>query len=76
MPKLHLYTRRQCGLCDAFVDALEAAQPRLPLDMRDVDADPAWRERFGHDVPVLTDAADRVICMHHFDAAALRAAVA
>lgn len=72
----HLYTRRNCGLCDEFVDALEA-HPHAPeaVELRDVDSRAEWRARFGNDVPVLTDSGDRVICKHRFDAAGLAAAM-
>lgn len=43
---------------------------------RDVDEDPALRERYGRRVPVLTDGADREICHARLDPAALRARLA
>ena len=47
-----VYTRADCALCDDFIAELSG----LPLrfELRDVDADPVARRRFGLKVPVLT----------------------
>lgn len=51
LPELTFYTRHGCHLCELARGALAT------LDFRvhevDVDADPALRERYGDDVPVL-----------------------
>jgi hypothetical protein len=50
-----LYTRPHCGLCEELLSEL-AAVPEAegyPVDVLDVDADPATRNRFGHKIPVL-----------------------
>ena len=36
----------------------------VPYDKVNVDADPALRERYGPDVPVLVDAAENIISKH------------
>lgn len=48
-----LYTRRGCCLCEGLQERLEALDPPLPLELRDVDADPALQARYGLLVPVL-----------------------
>jgi hypothetical protein len=55
-PRLVLYTRESCGLCDEMVAELSPwlASRGLALELRDVDADPVTRRRFGLKVPVLT----------------------
>jgi predicted thioredoxin/glutaredoxin len=66
---LVLLTREDCGLCEEFLAELEAfgAQRPLPrLELRDVDADPETRRRYGLDIPVLLLDGERV-CAHRFD---------
>jgi len=50
-----LYTRDECSLCAAAAAILADLAPRLgfTIDARDVDADPALRERYGDRVPVV-----------------------
>lgn len=55
MRELVLYGRPGCHLCE---EALEEVEPlcrayRVALRVEDVDADPAWRERYGLRIPVL-----------------------
>jgi hypothetical protein len=71
-PTLVVYTRAGCGLCDEMVADLTAwlAGRDLEVELRDVDADPASRERFGLKVPVL--AVDGVpVVSGRFDAGVL-----
>jgi glutaredoxin len=51
MPQVVLYTRQGCHLCDEALQVL--LQHGLSPEMRDVDADPALRERFDTCVPVV-----------------------
>ena len=46
-----LYTRRGCHLCEAAEDML--AGLGFPVDLVDVDRDPALRGRLGMRIPVL-----------------------
>ena len=50
-----LYTRDECSLCAAAAAILADLGPALgfTIDARDVDADPALRERYGERVPVV-----------------------
>ncbi len=67
--RLVLLTREDCGLCEDFLAELQAFglhRPLPPLDLRDVDADPDTRRRYGLDIPVLLLDGERV-CAHRFD---------
>ena len=48
---LLLLTRRGCCLCEGLEQKLRLLA--LPLERRDVDADPALQARYGLEVPVL-----------------------
>ncbi len=54
MPKLILYGRRNCHLCEVAKEAVERLQRHLDFDVedRDVDDHPDWARRFGDEVPV------------------------
>lgn len=70
--RLVLYTRENCGLCDELMAELApwVSARGVALDVRDVDADPVTRRRFGLKVPVLT--VDGVLACHgHLDLAAV-----
>lgn len=73
---LTLLTRPGCGLCDDFVEAFAAELPQRfgELAIADVDEREDWRGRYGEVIPVLLDAAGRVICETFFDADRVRAA--
>jgi hypothetical protein len=70
---LTLLSREGCGLCDEFLQALQALGASVslpPLEVRDVDSDPLLARRHGLDIPVLL--LDGVkVCQHHLDAAEL-----
>ena len=54
MPRLSLYLRDHCPLCDEAMDLL--AQARAPdFDSVWIDDDPALEDRYGIRVPVLRD---------------------
>ncbi len=54
-PKLVLYTRKDCCLCDDMKGVVEkvAANLSLEVDEIDVDSSSELREQFGDQVPVL-----------------------
>jgi hypothetical protein len=64
-----VYSRNECGLCEEFVAGLAALA--VEFEVKDVDADPVTRRRFGLKVPVLT-CDGSVVCHGHLDAAAVR----
>lgn len=65
---LTLYTRRACPLCEAMAGRVRAAAPGVGLAEVDVDTDPALRERYGWDVPLLFDG-DTELFRHVFEPA-------
>jgi thiol-disulfide isomerase/thioredoxin len=68
-----LYKRRHCGLCDEAAIALKALASDLDLEFaeRDIDGDPALRERYDAVIPVV--AIDgRVVVQAPFTAEELR----
>jgi glutaredoxin len=55
MPKVTLYTRVRCHLCDdakAVLDDVRRERP-FDLDVIDVDSDATLREQYGLEVPVI-----------------------
>ncbi len=50
-----LYSRPDCRLCEEMLAELHQmpAVRGYPIEVRDVDADPATRVRYGHKIPVL-----------------------
>jgi hypothetical protein len=67
-PRFVLYSRAGCGLCEEMLAALTAmpAARSHPVDVLDVDVDPAARMRYGHKVPVLLFAGE-LVCHGHLD---------
>lgn len=67
-PRLVLYTREGCGLCEEMLEALAGrlAGQAVDLELRDVDADEADRARYGLLVPVLV-AHGRPLCNGRLD---------
>jgi hypothetical protein len=63
-----LYSRPGCCLCDELLAELhEVPQARgYPIEVRDVDADPVTRARYGHKVPVLLFAGE-LVCHGRLD---------
>ena len=52
MPKITLYTRSECHLCDEAKAAMMRHFPDLALEEVDVDADPKLIRLYGEEVPV------------------------
>jgi hypothetical protein len=67
-PRLAVYTREGCHLCEEMIAELGAwlGGRGLGMSILDVDEDPAARARFGLMVPVLTVDGDPV-CSGRFD---------
>jgi predicted thioredoxin/glutaredoxin len=55
-PRLVVWSRAGCGLCDELLEELGPwlAARGLDAEVRDVDEDPEAKRRFGLKVPVLT----------------------
>ena len=59
MTRLTLYSRSYCHLCDDMLVALRAlVGETVPIEVVDVDADPALVERYDELVPVLVGRRD------------------
>lgn len=73
-PKLALYTRAGCHLCEAMISELRPYLERTgaQLELVDVDDDPALVRAYGADVPVLL-VNDAELCRHRLDHDALQA---
>ena len=73
-PRLVLYTRHGCGLCDemqaALAPWLAARGLTLALRALDIEPDPVVRRRFGLKVPVLLVDGE-VACFGHLDLASV-----
>ena len=52
MPKITLYTRSECHLCDEAKAAMRRHFPNLVIDEVDVDTDPELIRLYGEEVPV------------------------
>jgi hypothetical protein len=75
-PRLVLYVREGCHLCDEFlVDlSLELGPAVSAVEIADVDRDAALAARYGLRVPVL-EVAGEVACEGRYDAARVRSAL-
>ncbi len=72
-----MYSRPGCGLCEELVEALSAVPEAggYPVDVVDVDSDPAARMRYGHKIPVLFFAGE-LVCHGHLDVEEVHKALA
>jgi hypothetical protein len=63
-----LYSRPGCGLCEEMLSELRLmpAARGIPIDVIDVDLEPAARARFGHKIPVLLLAGE-LVCHGRLD---------
>lgn len=54
-PKLTLYSRKNCCLCDEMKAVIQRVSEQIPIDLDevDIDADAALRAHYDDDVPVL-----------------------
>jgi hypothetical protein len=68
MMRFLLYSRPGCGLCEEMLSDLAAlpSAEGIPIDVVDVDLEPAARERYGHKIPVLLLAGE-ILCHGHLD---------
>ena len=71
-PRFLVFTRDGCALCDEFIADLgrDLESAGLAFGLRDVDADPLTRRRYGLKIPLLT-CDGSVVCQGHYDAAAV-----
>ena len=76
-PRLTLYSRGYCHLCDDMLAALEVLRGEFSFDLivLDVDSDPGLEAKFDELVPVL-EAEGRELCHYFLDAPVVRAYLA
>ena len=67
MSALRVYSRRGCHLCEVLIDELlPLIEGKLELEVRDIDTNAAWHDRWFADIPVV-EYDDEVVCMHFLD---------
>jgi hypothetical protein len=72
-PRLVLYSRSGCHLCDEMILALHShLGADVPVAIVDVDSDPALESRYGERVPLLMDG-EIELCGYRYDPAKLAA---
>lgn len=71
-PRFVVYSRENCPLCDEFIDELSHQLATIAgrIEVRDVDADPLTRRRYGLKIPVLT-VDGSLVCQGRLDTAAV-----
>ena len=76
-PVLIVYYRDGCHLCEQVAASLFQLQVELGYEIEqiDIDADPALREKYNVDVPVVTYKGE-VVFYHFFDEIELRKSLA
>lgn len=74
VPKLTVYSRSDCHLCEEMIEALRGLQGLFAFQLAvvDVDSDPALGRRHGEKVPVLMHG-ERELCHFRLDSAAVTA---
>ena len=73
MPRVVLYTRPGCHLCDDVKPQLAvlASELAFSVDEVNIESEAALRVRYGHDIPVVT-VEGREAFRHRFDGPGLR----
>ena len=76
-PRLRLFSRNYCHLCQDMLAALEVLRsepgvPHFDIEVVDVDADPLLEAKYNELVPVLVDGEGRELCHYFLDAAKVR----
>ena len=74
VPRLTVYSRRYCHLCDDMLAGLRRLQAgnSFEFDTVDVDRDPALVRRYGDKVPVLA-CGERELCHYRLEPAVVTA---
>ncbi len=73
MKLLRLYHRTDCHLCEEMLEQLVELRRTLGFELEriDVDAQAELKTRYGHQVPVLEDAAGHRLCEVFLDPASV-----
>jgi hypothetical protein len=67
-PRLTLYQRAGCHLCEEMLEALAPWAGQLRLRLVDVDTSPELQRSYGELVPVLVDPNGVEVCRYFLDA--------
>ena len=52
---MYFYTREGCHLCEIMLEELmPLIRDKVKLEIRNVDSQDAWREKYGTRVPIIT----------------------
>ncbi|MGH8195463.1 MAG: glutaredoxin family protein [Woeseiaceae bacterium] len=75
MPDVRVYSRPGCHLCEQLLqELLPLVGGSASVEVRNVDQDPAWRQKFGARIPVV-EIDGHVVCEIRLDAQAVAAAI-
>lgn len=75
MPRVTVYSRRGCHLCDELLEALlPLLRDSADVEVCDVDSRRDWQEAFGDRVPVV-EVDGHFVCQYTLDATAVRRAL-
>ena len=67
MKTLQVYSRQGCHLCEVLIGELKPLiEGELELEIRDIDTNAQWHERWFADIPVV-EYEDAVVCRHFLD---------
>ena len=67
MSTIKVYSRQGCHLCEVLIEELlPLIEGKLEIEVRDIDSNPTWRERWYADIPVV-EYAGEVVCRHFLD---------
>ena len=67
MAAISVYSRQGCHLCEQLIEELlPLIRGCLDLEVRDIDTNAEWHERFWQDIPVV-EFEGEVICRHFLD---------
>ncbi len=76
MPRISVYSRPGCHLCDELVETLlPLVRDLAVVDVCNVDTRDDWRQKFGTRVPVV-EVDGRFVCQYTLDAPALQQVLA
>ena len=67
MKALQVYSREGCHLCEVLLEELRPlVDGKLEVEVRDIDTNPEWHERWFMDIPVV-EYEGTAVCMHFLD---------
>ncbi len=71
MPKLEVYSRQGCHLCEQLIEQLlPLVRGHFDVDVRDIDSRDDWQRAYQVRVPVV-EFRGRLVCEHYLDPVAI-----